>query len=92
MSGGSYSYLYERTLDGGIGYAENYREMAADPSLADYPDAQAALRKLADEREALCAKHDALAKVMHAVEWVCSSDWGPDQLHEVISEWRKKGT
>lgn len=90
MSGGSYDYLYQITLDGGIGHAGRYREMADDHTIAEYPDVQAALRKLADEREALNAKHNALRDLMHAIEWVRSCDWGPDQLDEVITEWRKK--
>lgn len=89
MSGGSFSYLYERTSDGGnIGYAEEYERVAASDTLEKHPDAVAALRKLAEARRALIKHHDALRDIMHAVEWVHSSDWAQDQLDAVIVKWR----
>lgn len=91
MSGGSFDYLYSKSLEEAV-CSSHFKEMCDYLREHGGDDAAAELQVLLDAIEAFRARWEALAKplgVLQAAEWVRSCDWGPDDLQDALIEWRK---
>lgn len=80
MSGGSWDYLYGKDV-ANTGVLEQIEQMAASLDERGFSyagDAWGAWATRADDGL------EPLSIVAHAVEWVDSNDWNPDQLEEAV--------
>lgn len=86
MSGGSFDYLCSKMEGGNAEAADSMMR----PMIAEMR--RRGIHKIADELEeradAWVAVQQRYAKLAHAIEWHCSSDWGPE---EVDAELRRLG-
>lgn len=87
MSGGSLSYLYIQDDIGTediwkIDTALEYLEENGQELSKAYSDLVALRETLESARE----QKKELEKVLHAIEWTISCDWGEDQLLEVLKK------
>ena len=87
MSGGSFDYLYSKSMRGELGTAEQY-ERAADALRArGHTVAADQVTALAGALRTLLLVADVLSPVLYAIEWRESDDWGDDQLEAAVAEW-----
>lgn len=90
MSGGSFSYLYQverndRVISGLEEMAEVLRGLGATAAAERFTDIVA----LFNEAEKALGdpwSDSPVRNLMHAVEWYCSSDCGPDQVLEAAAK------
>ena len=90
MSGGSFDYLYQKSLEEAVGTwgITDMRDFLRENGGAD---AAAEIDAILATMEALRPRWDALAKhlgVFHAAEWYRSCDWGPEDLAKALNAWR----
>lgn len=93
MSGGSFDYLYRKTLEEAIGDGWALKEMAEFLRANGGADAAAEIESIFAAVEALRPRWDALAKplgVFHSAEWYRSCDWGPEDLKDGFEKWRSE--
>lgn len=87
MSGGAFDYFYYK-IDDDLGrhtqtLAEMLIAMEADPSRYD-PEAVGILRDFGARLTAMQEEAKVLSDLLHDVEWVASSDYGPDAITEEV--------
>jgi hypothetical protein len=91
MSGGSFNYLCSRDLEDILyGVGEEWDSMLHElDSLC--PEAASEMRKIRTDAETFVKEHDnrwnKLTRVLHAVEWWRSNDYGKDQVDKAIKEY-----
>lgn len=90
MSGGSFDYLYRKTLEEAVSswVLTAMRDFLRENGGAD---AAAEIDAILTALDALRPRWDALAKslgVLHSAEWYCSCDWGPEDLAKALEKWR----
>jgi hypothetical protein len=85
MSGGSFNYLEDR-----LGSTEEYarlfqaaHDLGVDMNCAAVRDVVELIQKM-DELERL---RDRIAPFIHAVEWCCSGDIGPEDVIEAVKKY-----
>lgn len=94
MSGGSYGYLcYKETQDlFSSSCIDNMAEMEQYLLAAGYKDIAKDVRRLIEyikiAENRISVLHEDLAGVFHAIEWYASGDWGKDQMHKALENYR----
>lgn len=90
MSGGSFDYLHIKGADEILGSIGTVRRMAEWLRENGKTDAAAEIERLfLDLRtfeQMIAVRLSRLTNVIHAAEWWCSCDWGPDEFDR---EWSK---
>lgn len=90
MSGGSFDYLYQKTLEEAVS-GWSLAEMRDFLRENGGTDAAEEIDAILTALEALRPRWDALAKplgVLHSAEWYRSCDWGPEDLAKALEKWR----
>lgn len=96
MSGGSFNYLYCKTLSETMGSIGDLREMVEllekefpySPATIDTRAIYDVLRRMEDAWDEPDGEVQRLAKVWHAVEWWQSNDWGINSVEAHVAGYR----
>ena len=96
MSGGSYNYLCNREageiLDGqGASDLVEMRDALRERGVLDAAgQTDAVIATIAEARQLVEMRLEALRDVWKAVEWHDSGDWGPERIDGAIAEYRRR--
>jgi hypothetical protein len=92
MSGGSWEYMYGWDTSRFLDNQQSVAAMAKRLTQLGHADAGQAMEEFAllllHARLQIETRQDTLKDVMHAVEWHDSSDYGKEQVSEVVRKWR----
>lgn len=88
MSGGSFDYLFCKDAHRLVDAESDVQRMAVQLFEMGFKDASKKTRRILGLIRSIERIQDEMADVWQAVEWFCSSDWGPDQVEEAIDKWR----
>ncbi len=92
MSGGSFNYLYRKSIEDLFSQQETMQDMA--DTLREYGGNDAAeetekfILEIQDFFNKAATRQESLAGVWKAVEWVKSYDWGEDSIRQELTKYR----
>ena len=87
MSGGSYNYLCDRT-DDLSGRLYDLRRMRTRLTQLGYGDVSAQTDRVIELLKEAADVASELASIWHAVEWLDSFDYEPEQVAEAVERYR----
>lgn len=90
MSGGSFDYLYIKETHQVVEMRDDVERMQKELERLNHWDAARRTADVLQYIQAIRNVQEDIADVWQAVEWCCSSDWGPDQVETAVEKWRKK--